>query len=102
MASKRNKQKHGAKSEKIRKLLGSGLSGPAIAEKVGCTAGLVYAVKARMEEGGSRISGGKKKGPGRPKREPSSLNDLVAHVQQLQKERDDAVAAVDRIRELLP
>ena len=47
-------------SGKIRNLLGSGMAPGDIAKKLGCSASLVYNVKAR-------VAGGKtKRGPGRP------------------------------------
>src|SRR5690606_15869513 len=51
----------GSKSERIRELLGTGMSGPEIAKKVGCSVNLVYAVKAKAGGGGG--GGARKRGP---------------------------------------
>ena len=48
-----------SKSGQIRTLLSAGMSIPDIVQKVGCTAALVYNVKARMGDA-------PKRGPGRP------------------------------------
>lgn len=57
-------------SGKIRNLLGSGMAPGDIAEKLGCSASLVYNVKARL-------SGGKtKRGPGRPPKAKAAAGSL--------------------------
>lgn len=65
--------------------------------------GLV-ATKPRKDRAHPRVSKTKgKRGPGRPRKtpQPLDLGDLVAMVQQLQRERDDAIARLEKIRSVL-
>ena len=62
--------------------------------------------KKAAKRGPGRPKGSKnkvKRGPGRPRTSSSALDigDLVAMMKELQRERDEAVAKLDRIRKLL-
>jgi len=91
-----------SKSGQIRTLLSAGMSIPDIVQKVGCTAALVYNVKARMGEA-------PKRGPGRPPKgrtAPSmgkvdGLAGIVAMVQNNERQRTQLRTALERIQAIL-
>ncbi len=60
----------GSKSDRIRKFLGSGMTGPEIAKKVGCSVNLVYAVKTKTGVTNTRS----KRGPRRPRKATATIN----------------------------
>jgi transposase len=92
-----------SKSGQIRALLGSGMSTADIAKKVGCTTALVYNVKSAAGGSGKRSPG--RRGPGRPRRTAAAgfdgLNDILAAVQQGEKQRTQMRAALERIQALV-
>jgi transposase len=97
-----------SKSGQIRALLGSGMSTADIAKKVGCTTALVYNVKSAAGGSGKRSPGKRspgKRGPGRPRRAAAAgfdgLNDILAAVQQGEKQRTQMRAALERIQALV-
>ena len=97
----------GSKSDRIRKLLGSGMSGPEIAKKVGCSVNLVYVVKAKTDVRNTRGKRGPgrlrkttaTRGPGRPRKVAAlgSLEDVLAGITELQGERDQLRKALGQI-----
>ncbi|MCA8968393.1 MAG: helix-turn-helix domain-containing protein [Planctomycetes bacterium] len=97
----------GTKSDQIRELLSTGMSDADIAKKVGCSRNLVYIVKSKAGK-----TGGKRRGPGRPKGSTSkasrnvnvsagSLDDLLSGVRSIQAERDQLRKALENIRDVL-
>src|SRR5262245_12698223 len=88
-----------SKSGRIRELLSSGMSAGDIAKKVGCTPALVYNVKARM-------SGGPRRGPGRPPKARALVGsngsaDLFAAIKNAEQRRSRMLAALERISTVL-
>jgi hypothetical protein len=89
-------------SGKIRSLLGSGMAPGDIAEKLGCSASLVYNVKARL-------AGGKtKRGPGRPPKAKASaggsldgLSGILQMVKQSEAERVRLHGALTKLAALV-
>jgi hypothetical protein len=86
-----------SKSGKVRELLKAGMAASEIAEKVGCTTGLVYNVKARMgggsraaRKGGRRTSAGKAGGDG--------LAEILAAVQGAGREHAQMRSVLERIQ----
>jgi transposase len=68
-------------SGKIRTLLASGMEPGEIAKKLGCSASLVYNVKARTAGGGKKA----KRGPGRPAKSsaPAAAMDGLAGIVEM-------------------
>lgn len=91
---------HGSKSAEVRKLLAAGTPPADIAKKVGCTLGLVYNVKSRM-------SAGKQRRPGQPRRRrgeaPSvdGLAGLVESIRQTQQQHQAMHTALERIGKIV-
>jgi transposase-like protein len=92
-----------SKSGQIRELLASGMSVADIAKKVGCSANLVYNVKARQ-------GGGKKRGPGRPPKAKAAattapaldtIEGIVAAVKSSEQQRARLRGALERIQALV-
>ena len=90
-------------SGKIRNLLGSGMAPGDIAEKLGCSASLVYNVKARL-------AGGKtKRGPGRPPKAKAAaaggsldgLSGILQTVKQSEAERVRLHGALTKLAALV-
>lgn len=93
-----------SKSAKVRELLATGMSPNDIAEKVGCTVGLVYNVKSTSGMTGKGVS---KRGPGRPRTvdaptaSPDGIAGIVSMVQHGERERSRMRAALERIQGIL-
>ncbi len=91
-----------SKSGKVRALLATGMSAADIAEKVGCTTGLVYNIKSTMGKGGG--GGAAKRGPGRPRSAASSSSSLdgiagiLDMVKSADRERSQLRAALEKIQ----
>jgi len=71
-------------SGKIRAMLASGMEPSDIAKKLGCSASLIYNVKARMAGGGKKSG----RGPGRPPKSGASagsMNGLAGIVEMVKK-----------------
>jgi len=92
-----------SKSSQVRALLATGMSVAEIAKKVGCTPNLVYVVKAKAKAGG----GGKKRGPGRPRKTLSaaaglaSLDGILDVVKNSERERTQLRMALERIQAVI-
>ena len=90
-------------SGKIRTLLASGMEPGEIAKKLGCSASLVYNVKARMA-GGSKKA---KRGPGRPPKSSApvagmdGLAGIVDMVKKSEAERERLHGALTRVAAIL-
>lgn len=91
-----------SKSGQIRELLASGMSVADISKKVGCSANLVYNVKARL-------GGAKKRGPGRPPKAKAApamagldgIEGIVAAVKGAEQQRNRLRSALERIQALV-
>ena len=91
-----------SKSGQIRTLLTAGMSVADIASKIGCSANLVYNVKARAEKPAKR-------GPGRPPKakaapamaELDGIAGIVAAVQASEQEKAKLQSALERIRAVI-
>jgi hypothetical protein len=104
-----------SKSGQVRELLKTGMSAADIAEKVGCTPGLVYNIKstsgqskkrAPREPGQARAT----RGPGRPRKNArggsasaavAGLDGILAAVRGAERERTQMRAALERIRAVI-
>lgn len=90
-------------SGKIRTLLASGAEPSEIAKKLGCSASLVYNVKARMAGGGKKAT----RGPGRPPKSSSSgaamdgLAGIVEMVKKSEAERARLHDALTKVAAIL-
>ena len=91
-----------SKSGQIRTLLATGMKAGEISKKLGCTAALVYNVKARM------VSGAPTRGPGRPPKAAASaapsmdgLSSILSAVQNAERERAKLRAALEKIQTVL-
>lgn len=89
----------GSKSERVRALLGSGMSPTEIAKQVGCTVPLVYNVKSKANEK-------KSPGRGRPRKIASrsgvgDLGAILAAVQQSAREGERLRRALHQIQAVL-
>lgn len=91
-----------SKSGQIRALLTTSMSVADIAKKIGCSANLVYNVKARAEKPAKR-------GPGRPPKATAApamagfdgIAGIVAAVQASERERAKLRTALERIQSVL-
>lgn len=96
-------QGQSSKSSQVRALLASGMTVAEIARKVGCTANLVYVVKASAKAGG----GAKKRGHGRPPKARPVATDLdgiagiLEAVQNSDRERAQLRGALEKIQALV-
>lgn len=91
-----------SKSERVRELIGSGLTARQIAEKVGCTMNLVYVVTSNVRAAARRAAAGRGRGrPPKPVSAGDGLEGLLAGVKALQQERDELRQALERIRDVL-
>lgn len=90
-------------SGKIRTLLASGMEPSDIAKKLGCSASLIYNVKARMSGGGKKSG----RGPGRPPKartQSGSMDGLAGIVDMVKRsdaERERLHAALTKISAIL-
>ncbi len=89
-----------SKSDRVRALLGSGMSVAEIAAKVGCTTNLVYIVKGKRGKPKTR------RGPGRPRKAravakarpaTTGFEGLVDSVRAIERERDQLKKALQTI-----
>ncbi len=91
-----------SKSGQIRTLLTTGMTVADIAKKIGCSANLVYNVKARAEKPAKR-------GPGRPPRAMAApamagfdgIAGIVAAVQASERERAKLRSALEKIQAVI-
>ena len=91
-----------SKSGQIRTLLSAGMSIPDIVQKVGCTAALVYNVKARMGDAPKRGRGRPPMvWPAPPMGNVDGLAGIVAMVQNSERQRTQLRTALERIQAIL-
>jgi transposase len=89
-----------SKSGKVRELLKAGMSATEIAQKVGCTTGLVYNVKARM--GGAK-KGGRRTGrpSGRATAQIDGLASILEAVKGAERERAQLRAVLEKLQSVI-
>ena len=95
----------GSKSDQIRTLLASGMAPADIARQVGCSRNLVYVVKAKLGGGkkprARRATAPKSKSAGRTSGNDDLIGRFMVSVKELESERDELRAVLDRIRQLV-
>lgn len=99
-----------SKSGQVRALLSSGMSPAEIAQKVGCTVGLVYNIKSLSGSKAKRGPGrppnaGPRRGPGRPPKVAAAgldgLGEIVAAVRASQQDLGRYRGALEKIQAIL-
>lgn len=106
-----DKHSRGSKSDRVRELLGSGMTSSEIAKKVGCSVNLVYAVSGRTVASNTRGKRGPgrprkvgRRGPGRPPKSAdplASLQTMLVGMKENQRERERLVETLEKVRELI-
>ncbi|MGE3173046.1 MAG: hypothetical protein AB7O97_10515 [Planctomycetota bacterium] len=89
-----------SKSARIRELLATGMSPMDIAKEVGATPGLVYQIRGPQ-------GGGKRRGPGRPRKAgkaaagANGLGGILQAVQHAERERQQLRKALEQLRAIV-
>jgi hypothetical protein len=102
MAARKNTN---SKSDQIRTLLASGVAPADIAEQVGCSRNLVYVI--RSKQGGPkkrkapRKTAPKPKSAGRSNGSIDRVEQFLASVKDLEREREELRGVLDSIRQLV-
>lgn len=90
------KRSGSSKSERIRELLQSDMSGTEIAKQVGCTPALVYTVKANAK-GKTKVTGAKR----RQAKEFDGLDNIITAVRESARETERLRGALQKIQKIL-
>ena len=86
-----------SKSDKIRELLQTGMSGADIAKEVGCSVNLVYNVKSKMKQAGGVASKASSRQAMPSGASTGDLDDFLRSVRAIEQERDELRAALKTI-----